>query len=149
MSARLHGGAGGRGVAGDGGGQGIHALAVRGDETLRRHRLATPERFQKVEIAVWAPPVSDAIGLAFEHHLKTHLASSLSSVNVGVESVKSLDLSRRVRGEAGRFYPTLVGVGSSLLWAGRGAPGGGIADVGAGHRFGPHPHRQLTDHPPR
>src|SRR2546430_2459362 len=113
-------------VAGDAAGQAIGALAVRGDETLRRHRLATPERFQKVEITVWAPPVSDAIGLAFEHHLKIHLASSLSSLNVGVESVKSLDLSRRVRGEAGRFYPTLVGWGSSLLWSGRETPGGGI-----------------------
>src|SRR5207244_4582467 len=110
--------------------QTIRALAVRGDETLRRHRLTTPERFQKVEIAVWTPPVNDAIGLAFEHNLKTHLASSLSSVNVGVDAVKSLDLSRRVRGEAGHFYPTLVGLGGSLLWSGRETPGGGIAAVG-------------------
>jgi hypothetical protein len=46
-----------------------------------------PERFQKVEIAVCAAPVSDAIGLAFEHHLKIHLGSSLLSANVGIESV--------------------------------------------------------------
>src|SRR2546426_6137191 len=69
-------------VAGDAAGQAIRAVAVPGDETLRRHRLATPERFQKVEIAVRASPVSDAIRLAFDHHLKIHLASSLSSVNV-------------------------------------------------------------------
>src|SRR5205809_6726188 len=74
-------------VACDEAGTAIRTLPKPSDETLRRHRLAMPERFQKVELAVGPAPVSDAVGLAFEHHLKIHLESSLSSANVGIESV--------------------------------------------------------------
>src|SRR6266403_1080551 len=101
----------------DAAGQAIRTLTIPRDETLRRHRLAKPERFQKVEIAVCAAPVSDAIGLAnlaFEHHLKIHFASSLSSANVGVESVVAegtvVGRDDSTRRQSGREY--------SLLWSG-------------------------------
>src|SRR2546425_12264002 len=55
-------------------GQAIRAVPVRGDETLRCRRLAPPERFQKVEIPVCTPRMSDGRRLGFESHLKSHLS---------------------------------------------------------------------------
>src|SRR5207237_8345093 len=39
-------------VPGDAAGKAMRTLPKPSDETLRRHRLATPERFQQVELAV-------------------------------------------------------------------------------------------------
>src|SRR5439155_22354409 len=60
-------------VSPDAHGQAVRALPVRGEQTLRRRRLVSPQRFQEREIPVGTPPISDGARVGFENHFKTHL----------------------------------------------------------------------------
>src|SRR4030095_5304511 len=90
-------------VAGDAAGQTIRPLAVPSDQGLGGTRLAKPERFNDVVIAVGVGPLRHGVGFPFERQLKIHLAASASTVKARVH------LLRRLLCEAGHFYPTLVG----------------------------------------
>src|SRR5262249_31643038 len=98
-------------AAGDPAREPIRTLALSADQPLRGHGLATPQRLEKVVIAVDAWTGAGPIGLSFEHHLKIHVSSSPPSVNVRSSYGEDTDRGRTLLPDVGwvGLHPTLVG----------------------------------------